>query len=42
MPRPKPLPDKYHAVNKFTVLTGEQNKSTPKVPGLPEGFRRKP
>ena len=25
-------PDKYHAVNKFTVLTGEQKKSTPKHP----------
>ena len=25
-------PDKYHAVNKFTVLTGEQKKSTPKNP----------
>ena len=25
-------PDKYHAVNKFTVLTGEQKKSTPKQP----------
>jgi 1-deoxy-D-xylulose-5-phosphate synthase len=25
-------PDKYHAVAKFTVLTGEQAKSTPKAP----------
>jgi 1-deoxy-D-xylulose-5-phosphate synthase len=25
-------PDKYHAVNKFTVLTGEQKKSVPKAP----------
>ena len=25
-------PDKYHAVNKFTVLTGEQKKSAPKHP----------
>src|ERR1700710_2228630 len=25
-------PDKYHAVQKFTVLTGEQKKSTPKAP----------
>jgi 1-deoxy-D-xylulose-5-phosphate synthase len=24
--------DKWHAVNKFTVLTGEQKKSTPKAP----------
>src|ERR1700744_1425010 len=25
-------PDKYHAVSKFKVLTGEQSKSTPKAP----------
>jgi 1-deoxy-D-xylulose-5-phosphate synthase len=25
-------PDKYHAVSKFRVLTGEQSKSTPKAP----------
>jgi 1-deoxy-D-xylulose-5-phosphate synthase len=25
-------PDKYHAVSKFTVLTGEQKKSNPKAP----------
>ena len=33
-------PDKYHAVTKFTVLTGEQKKSTPKAPDLPESVRR--
>ena len=31
-------PDKYHAVNKFTVLTGEQNKSTPKAPAYQKVF----
>src|SRR5689334_2099521 len=31
-------PDKYHAVNKFTVLTGEQKKSTPKNPQYQKVF----
>jgi 1-deoxy-D-xylulose-5-phosphate synthase len=31
-------PDKYHAVNKFTVLTGEQKKSTPKAPNYQTVF----
>jgi 1-deoxy-D-xylulose-5-phosphate synthase len=31
-------PDKYHAVNKFTVLTGEQKKSTPKAPTYQKVF----
>jgi 1-deoxy-D-xylulose-5-phosphate synthase len=31
-------PDKYHAVNKFTVLTGEQKKSTPKAPNYQNVF----
>src|ERR1700760_1769138 len=30
--------DKYHAVNKFTVLTGEQKKSTPKAPAYQKVF----
>src|ERR1700761_7953637 len=30
--------DKYHAVNKFTVLTGEQKKSTPKAPTYQKVF----
>ena len=30
--------DKYHAVNKFTVLTGEQKKSTPKNPAYQKVF----
>ena len=30
--------DKYHAVSKFTVLTGEQNKSTPKAPAYQKVF----
>ena len=31
-------PDKYHAVAKFTVLTGEQAKSTPKAPTYQKVF----
>jgi 1-deoxy-D-xylulose-5-phosphate synthase len=31
-------PDKYHAVSKFTVLTGEQAKSTPKAPTYQKVF----
>src|SRR3954467_807373 len=31
-------PDKYHAVAKFTVLTGEQSKSTPKSPAYQKVF----
>jgi len=31
-------PDKYHAVNKFTVLTGEQAKSAPKAPAYQKVF----
>ncbi len=31
-------PDKYHAVAKFTVLTGEQAKSTPKAPQYQKVF----
>src|SRR6201999_2543609 len=31
-------PDKYHAVAKFTVLTGEQAKSTPKAPAYQKVF----
>lgn len=31
-------PDKYHAVSKFTVLTGEQAKSTPKSPAYQKVF----
>ncbi len=31
-------PDKYHAVTKFTVLTGEQSKSTPKSPQYQKVF----
>src|ERR1700761_8478224 len=31
-------PDKYHAVNKFTVLTGEQKKSVPKAPAYQNVF----
>jgi 1-deoxy-D-xylulose-5-phosphate synthase len=31
-------PDKYHAVSKFTVLTGEQSKSTPKAPAYQKVF----
>jgi len=31
-------PDKYHAVNKFTVLTGEQKKSAPKAPSYQTVF----
>ena len=31
-------PDKYHAVTKFTVLTGEQSKSTPKSPAYQKVF----
>ena len=31
-------PDKWHAVNKFTVLTGEQKKSTPKAPTYQKVF----
>ena len=31
-------PDKYHAVTKFTVLTGEQSKSTPKAPAYQKVF----
>src|SRR6202012_5527167 len=31
-------PDKYHAVSKFTVLTGEQSKSTPKSPAYQKVF----
>jgi len=31
-------PDKYHAVSKFTVLTGEQAKSTPKAPAYQKVF----
>src|ERR1700742_902859 len=31
-------PDKYHAVAKFTVLTGEQAKSTPKSPAYQKVF----
>src|ERR1700678_3026859 len=31
-------PDKYHAVSKFTVLTGEQAKSTPKAPQYQKVF----
>jgi 1-deoxy-D-xylulose-5-phosphate synthase len=31
-------PDKYHAVNKFTVLTGEQKKSVPKAPAYQKVF----
>ncbi|HWY61596.1 MAG TPA: 1-deoxy-D-xylulose-5-phosphate synthase [Rhizomicrobium sp.] len=31
-------PDKYHAVNKFVVLTGEQKKSTPKNPAYQKVF----
>ena len=31
-------PDKYHAVTKFTVLTGEQKKSTPKAPTYQKVF----
>ncbi|HEX3755905.1 MAG TPA: 1-deoxy-D-xylulose-5-phosphate synthase [Rhizomicrobium sp.] len=31
-------PDKYHAVNKFTVLTGEQKKSIPKAPNYQTVF----
>jgi 1-deoxy-D-xylulose-5-phosphate synthase len=31
-------PDKYHAVSKFTVLTGEQKKSTPKAPNYQNVF----
>ena len=38
MPRPKPRADKYHAVTKFTVLTGEQKKSTPKAPAYQKVF----
>ena len=30
--------DKWHAVNKFTVLTGEQKKSTPKAPTYQKVF----
>src|SRR3981189_3247243 len=30
--------DKYHAVTKFTVLTGEQSKSTPKSPAYQKVF----
>src|SRR5215471_14719412 len=30
--------DKWHAVNKFTVLTGEQKKSTPKSPAYQKVF----
>ncbi|HEX4635980.1 MAG TPA: 1-deoxy-D-xylulose-5-phosphate synthase [Rhizomicrobium sp.] len=30
--------DKYHAVSKFTVLTGEQAKSTPKAPAYQKVF----
>src|SRR6204780_4429071 len=30
--------DKYHAVSKFTVLTGEQSKSTPKAPQYQKVF----
>jgi 1-deoxy-D-xylulose-5-phosphate synthase len=30
--------DKYHAVNKFTVLTGEQKKATPKNPAYQKVF----
>src|ERR1700722_18900322 len=30
--------DKYHAVNKFAVLTGEQKKSTPKAPTYQKVF----
>jgi 1-deoxy-D-xylulose-5-phosphate synthase len=30
--------DKYHAVTKFTVLTGEQSKSTPKFPQYQKVF----
>src|ERR1700710_1305233 len=30
--------DKYHAVNKFTVLTAEQKKSTPKAPTYQKVF----
>src|SRR5690349_24827759 len=30
--------DKYHAVTKFTVLTGEQSKSTPKAPAYQKVF----
>jgi 1-deoxy-D-xylulose-5-phosphate synthase len=31
-------PDKYHAVSKFKVLTGEQSKSTPKAPQYQKVF----
>jgi 1-deoxy-D-xylulose-5-phosphate synthase len=31
-------PDKWHAVNKFTVLTGEQKKSAPKAPTYQKVF----
>jgi 1-deoxy-D-xylulose-5-phosphate synthase len=31
-------PDKWHAVNKFTVLTGEQKKSTPQSPTYQKVF----
>jgi 1-deoxy-D-xylulose-5-phosphate synthase len=31
-------PDKYHAVSKFTVLTGEQKKSNPKAPSYQSVF----
>src|SRR5436190_15703578 len=31
-------PDKYHAVSKFTVLTGEQAKSAPKAPTYQKVF----
>jgi len=31
-------PDKWHAVNKFTVLTGEQKKSPPKAPTYQKVF----
>src|SRR6201988_2253525 len=31
-------PDKYHAVNKFTVLTGEQKKPPPKAPAYQKVF----
>src|SRR6201747_638966 len=31
-------PDKYHAVTKFTVLTGEQSKSSPKAPTYQKVF----
>ncbi len=31
-------PDKWHAVNKFTVLTGEQKKATPKAPTYQKVF----